>query len=471
MPAPARRDALGYFTDGRGNLRIMATLGTVGATGQDSRRIAWFYRPQGSRTWERLGETDRLTDDGFRPVAVDPERNLAYGFRKHHGRQALYTMALDGTGALSLLFAHPEVDVDGLVRIGRDRRVVGATFATDRREVAYFDPEIERLKTALARALPGNPGIWVIDSSLDGRRLLLEASKDRDPGVTYILDRDTNRLQTFLVTHPALEGLQLAEMRPVTYRAADGTAIPAYLTLPPGKASAKGLPAIVLPHGGPSARDEWGFDWLPQYFAARGYAVLQPNFRGSAGYGEEWLQVNGFQSWRTAIGDVADAGRWLVAEGIADPKRLAIVGWSYGGYAALQSAVTDPDLFRAVVAIAPVTDLALLIEERRGWSDRAITRDFIGTGPHLREGSPAQNADRIRVPVLMFHGTHDRNVGVGQSRLMASRLQRAGVPHELVIFDRLDHQLPDSDVRARLLRESDAFLQRAFGSSATASAN
>lgn len=341
--------------------------------------------------------------------------------------------------------------------------MVGASFATDRRQSVYFDPEIERLKTALARALPGNPAIRIVDSSLDGRRLPIEAGKDRDPGVTYILDRDSNRLQTFLVTHPALKGVALAEMRPVTYTASDGTMIPAYLSLPPGRETAKGLPAIVMPHGGPSARDEWGFDWLPQFFAARGYAVLPPNFRGSAGYGEEWLQVNGFQSWRTAIGDVADAGRWLVSEGVADPRRLAVVGWSYGGYAALQSAVTEPDLFRAVVAIAPVTDLARLIEERRGWTDRAITRDFIGTGPHLREGSPAQNAERIGAPVLLFHGTHDLNVGVGQSRLMASRLERAGVPHELVIFDRVEHSLPDSEARARLLRESDAFLQRAFG--------
>ncbi|MEI9851159.1 MAG: alpha/beta fold hydrolase [Sphingomonas sp.] len=120
-----------------------------------------------------------------------------------------------------------------------------------------------------------------------------------------------------------------------------------------------------MPHGGPGARDEWGFDWLAQFFAARGYAVLQPNFRGSAGYGEDWFLENGFKSWRTAIGDVNDGGRWLVGQGIAAPAKLAIVGWSYGGYAALQSAVLDPELFKAIVAIAPVTDLGALKEESR----------------------------------------------------------------------------------------------------------
>ena len=234
------------------------------------------------------------------------------------------------------------------------------------------------------------------------------------------------------------------------------------MSLPAG-GSGRGLPAIVMPHGGPGARDEWGFDWLAQYFAHRGFAVLQPNFRGSAGYGDAWFQENGFQSWRTAIGDVNDAGRWLVAEGIAAPERLAILGWSYGGYAALQANVLDPNLFKAVVAIAPVTDLNLLKEEWRYWSNFAIMRDFVGSGPHIREGSPAQNAAAIRAPVLIFHGEMDRNVGVGQSRLMRDRLRDAGRQAELVVFPGLDHYLEDSAVRADMLRRSDAFLRASLG--------
>ena len=236
---------------------------------------------------------------------------------------------------------------------------------------------------------------------------------------------------------------------------------PGYLTLPPDGAQ-RGLPAIVMPHGGPSARDEWGFDWLAQYFANRGYAVLQPNFRGSAGYGSQWFQTNGFQSWRTAIGDVNDAGRWLVREGIADPAKLAIVGWSYGGYAALQSAVIDQSLFRAAVAIAPVTDLQLARDEWRG-SASANTRDFFGTGPHIAEGSPARHAEAIRVPVLLMHGTLDLNVPIRQSRIMRDRLRSAGRQVELVEYPGLDHQLMDSATRAQVLRRSDAFLRQALG--------
>ena len=149
--------------------------------------------------------------------------------------------------------------------------------------------------------------------------------------------------------------MALAPVESITYPAADGTAIPAYLT-------------IMMPHGGPGNRDEWGFDWLAQFFAHRGFVVLQPNFRGFTGYGEAWTHGNGFVGWRTSIGDVNDAGRWLVKQGMAAPGELAIVGWSYGDYAALQSAVLDPELYKAIVAIAPVTDLESLRAEGRDFT-------------------------------------------------------------------------------------------------------
>jgi dipeptidyl aminopeptidase/acylaminoacyl peptidase len=181
-----------------------------------------------------------------------------------------------------------------------------------------------------------------------------------------------------------------------------------------------------------------------------------------AGYGDEWFQKNGFQSWRIAIGDVVDAGRWLVTQGIADPKRLGIFGWSYGGYAALQSAVVAPDLFKAVIAVAPVTDFAALKEERRNWSDFSTVSTYIGNGPHIREGSPAQNAASITAPVLLFHGTLDRNVRYTESTLMQSKLRAANRQVELVTFDGLDHGLEDSAARATLLQRSDAFFRHAF---------
>lgn len=459
---PPREDAVEYISDGYGSVRIMIMETKRIGGQQDSGVLRVMFRTEGSINWVKLGDYNEVTRTGFWPVAVDRERNLAYGFDKKDGRRAVFSMALDGSMREEVVLARPDVDVDDLIRIGRHQRVVGASYATDERHAVYFDPAIDQVTASLSKALPGHPAIEIVDASADESKLLIFAGSDNDPGVYYLFDRTAHQVQTFVVVRSQLEGVKLATVKPITYPAADGTPIPAYLTLPPGEESAKGLPAIVLPHGGPSARDEWGFDWLSQFYAYRGYAVLQPNFRGSAGYGDAWFAQNGFRSWPTAVGDVLDAGRWLVAQGIANPAKLGILGWSYGGYAALQSAVTDPALFKAVVAIAPVTDLDALKEEHRQWTDFKIVSDFVGDGPQVREGSPALNAQKIKAPVLLFHGAMDRNVGISQSKEMASRLAAAGVHCDLVTWPDLDHYLEDSAAREDMLRKSDAFLRQAM---------
>ena len=457
-----KRNVAGFISDGHGQIRVMASGDVAGATGMHSGRTNYFYRAKGSREWQPMSSYNSLTQEGFYPVAVDPALDIAYGYRKTNGRDALYSFALDGSKRETVVFAHPQVDVDGTVRIGRANRVVGATYATDKREAVYFDPELKKLGSALRKAIPGLPLIRFVDSSVDENKLLLWAGSDTDPGRYFLFDKKTKQLGPLLSARPELEDVQLAAMRHVTYKAADGTMVPAYLTMPVGGA-AKNLPAIVMPHGGPSARDEWGFDWLVQFYASRGYAVLQPNYRGSSGYGDGWFKNNGFQSWRAAIGDVNDAGRWLVSEGIADPSKLAIVGWSYGGYAALQSSVLDPNLYKAIVAVAPVTDFAAWADEWRAFTNFRVMNSYIGSGPHIREGSPAQNASKIKAPVLMFHGEHDRNVGIRQARMMHDRLKGAGGRSELVVYPRLDHQLDDTAARRDMLAKSDAFLRANLG--------
>jgi dipeptidyl aminopeptidase/acylaminoacyl peptidase len=458
-----RADAVDYISDGRGTIRIIGVRSRRGAVGDyDSGNIAYYYRMIGSRDWLPMGEVVGEENNGFAPVAVDHDANLAYGYKKLDGRLALYTVALDGSLKEELVFARPDVDVGGLNRIGRRHRVVGVSYADELSHYHFLDPDFEKLLASLAKALPGQLSLRIDDSSMDENKLLIRAGSDHDPGVYYLFDKKLRQLETFLVVRGELEGIKLASVKPIHYEAADGTMIPGYLTLPPGVDTPKDLPAIVMPHGGPSARDYWGFDWLAQFYASRGYAVLQPNFRGSRGYGDDFFKKNGFRSWPTAIGDVLDAGKWLVAQGIAGPGKLAVVGWSYGGYAALQSAVVDPTVFKAVIAIAPVTDLPELKETHRQWSDFLVVSREIGEGSHVREGSPALNAAKIKVPVLLFHGEMDRNVPIRQSKEMADRLAAAGVPHELVTWPDLDHHLEDSAVRAEMLRKSDAFLRRAM---------
>jgi dienelactone hydrolase len=456
---PPNRGAGGYISDGRGNVRIMIVpMIRGGATGQLSNRVDYFYRPTGSHDWRPFSSFDDATREGMYPVAVDGTLDAAYVLRKLNGRLALYRVKLDGSMTTELVYANEHVDVDGVVRATDGARVVGVAFAEEEQRIVYFDPDYQAIARTLARALPNLPQIDFGDASVDGNRILVHAGADNDSGRYYLYDRPHRQLNEILLVRPQLEHVALASVRPVTYPAADGVQVPAYLTLPPGS-SGRNLPTVVLPHGGPEARDVWGFDWLAQYFAHLGYAVLQPNFRGSGGFGDAWLRQNGFRGWRSSIGDITAGARWLVAQGIADPNRMAIVGWSYGGYAALQAGVTDPGLFKAIVAIAPVTDLQQLKTDAQRYTSASNVEEQVGSGPHVREGSPLQNVGAITAPVLLFHGDRDPNVNVIHSRRMNDALRGAGKRSELVVFQGLEHDLADGPARVQMLERIGAFLQ------------
>lgn len=448
----------GYMSDGRGHVRLM-TSPVVSNAGMLSGRTSYSYRTADSRDWKSLGTYD---DDQFRPLAVDAEANQLYALKKKNGRFALYKIRLDGTLSEVLVAQNPTVDIDDVVRFGDGQRVIGYTYVLDKRTTVYFDPEFQGLAAALSKVIPQLPLVSFVDASHDGRKLLIHAGSDSDPGRYYLFDRDKKTLTPAMIDRPDLEGRALASVKVVTIAAPDGVSIPAYLTLPPGKPASR-LPAVILPHGGPSARDVWGFDWLAQFLSARGYAVLQPQYRGSAGFGDAWLNENGFRNWRTSIGDITASTKWLAAQGIANPDRTAILGWSYGGYAALQSAATEPELYKAVIAIAPVTDLEMLKADFRDFTVSRLIDKEVGTGPQVSEGSPLRHAAAIRAPVLLVHGDLDTNVKIAHSEKMDAALKSLGKQSELVTFKGLDHQLDDSDARTQMLTKIGELLDRTIG--------
>jgi dipeptidyl aminopeptidase/acylaminoacyl peptidase len=459
---PPNPNASFYLSDGRGNVRIMATVRTDGATGQLQGRTEYFYRTSSSRDWHPFGSDGGQSFDSVIPLAVDPTLDAAYILKRLNGRLALYRAKLDGSQATELVYANDRVDVDDVVWSSHGSRVIGVTYAEAQRRIVYFDREYAALAQGLERAIPNLPLINFGSASADGNRILVHAGSDSDPGRYYVFDRRAHALNEIMVDRPELEGVTLATVRAVSYPASDGVSIPAYLTLPPGH-DGRNLPAVILPHGGPTARDEWGFDWLAQFLAHQGYAVLQANYRGSAGYGDQWLQQNGFRSWRISIGDINAGARWLAAQGIADPHRLAILGWSYGGYAALQSGATEPGLFKAIVAIAPVTDLQQAKDDFRDYTNARNIAAFIGSGPHIVEGSPLRNVAAITAPVLLFHGDRDLNVKVIHSRRMDAALRGAGKRSELTVFPGLEHDLADSNARTQMLTRIAAFLSAELG--------
>jgi dipeptidyl aminopeptidase/acylaminoacyl peptidase len=289
--------------------------------------------------------------------------------------------------------------------------------------------------------------------------------------VYFLLDRTTHEMHPLARAYPALADVPLPEMKAWNYRARDGLEIPAYLTLPLGK-PAKNLPMVVMPHGGPDARDVRGFDWWAQFLANRGYAVLQPNYRGSLGYGAGYTQA-GLRQWGLKMqDDISDGVKKAIADGIADPKRVCIVGASYGGYAALAGATLTPALYACAVAFAGVSDLPLMLRtEHRFTGENSRVSSFwatrIGSSDEnwdqLVATSPARHADKVRAPVLLMHGEGDTTVRIDQSEAMASALKSAGKPVEFIRFPGEDHYLNTTETRVRVLTETEKFLEKTIG--------
>lgn len=449
-----------YLTDGRGNVRLRR-MPEYDTSGRLTGKVRFDYRRPDSKKWEDLITYDR-SENGFYPIAIEAKTNSVYGLEPLNGREALYRLSLDGSLTKTLVAKNDRVDIDGVVRLGRGLEIIGYHYSDERSRIAYFDPKYEKLRAALGKALPQAPIIDFRGASADGNILLLSASSDANPGELYVLNQSTKEMSPLMQLRPQFGGAPLANVTPVTYKSRDGADIPAYVTLPKGH-DGSAIGAIVLPHGGPSARDYWGFDWLAQFFAARGYAVIQPNYRGSAGYGEDFQNGNGFQAWRTAVTDIEDAARHLINEGIADPERIAIVGWSYGGYAALLGAAETPDFYKAAVAIAPVTDLGLLVDDAKGFSNEALVKEMIGRGDQQSAGSPLRRVGDIKAPVLLVHGEMDTNVRIRHSDRMAKELEDAGKAVQYLRYEQLDHQLGSSAARIEMLKAADKLLSDAIG--------
>jgi dipeptidyl aminopeptidase/acylaminoacyl peptidase len=296
--------------------------------------------------------------------------------------------------------------------------------------------------------------------------MLVHSYSDVEPGIYDALDMTKHELTTIGRENSALSQAALAPTKPVVVPGPGGISIHGYLTLPVGTAPGKAIAAVVYPHGGPYARDVWGYDDMVQVMASRGYAVLQLNFRGSTGYGEEWRKA-GHQAWGTIMHDDITAGaHWLVSQGIADPKRMCIVGWSYGGYAALIAAVKEPQLYRCAVSIAGVSDISQLArDDRQFYGGFEAARESTGTDKaQLAAQSPVLHADQIKIPILLVHGDNDSTVRLAQSEAMAKALRQHGVQSELVVIKGGEHSLLRPQMRLTLYTKLEAFLAANLGS-------
>lgn len=418
--------------------------------------------------WKEIGKFDATEDKGSGIVGLNEDGSALVQMLYNGQAYAALTQYSLATAQTSPLFEVKGSDVAGAIVDEWTGRVIGASYIGDKLEQRYFDAQRQALQKGVEDAFPGM-SVRIVSWDLAKDKVVLGVEGPRRPEQYYLLDRTTHQTQLMSDTYPGLNDTNLGEMKPFTYKARDGLEIPAYITLPPNK-PVKDLPVVVMPHGGPDVRDFIRFDWMAQFLANRGYVVLQPNFRGSSGYGHKYTEL-GLRQWGLKMqDDITDGVRKLIIDGIADPKRICIVGGSYGGYAALAGAAFTPGLYACAVSWAGVTDLPLQLgtDIRYAGGSHSQTASFwksrMGENmAQLAATSPARNADKVKSPILLLHGKNDTTVELKQSQLMADALMQAGKPVEFVTFEGEDHHLELADTRVRVLKEMERFLKQHIG--------
>ncbi|AOH84427.1 peptidase [Sphingomonas panacis] len=446
---------MSWYADGAGVVRY-----GVGYTDQNrSYRALYRDQPTGSfHVIERAKGAGNSLDNYPALFLPDPGKALAI-HDDADGFSTVYPLDLKTMTRGAPLYAVPGYDLDSLLTSDDRTQMIGARYTDTYQHTHWTDPVLAAIQADFDKAL-GNRRGEIVSWSSDRSQLLVKVASASIPGSYYLYAPKEGVLHLLAQINGQLAGKQLAPVKTITYKARDGLEIHAVLTLPAGRA-AKDLPLILMPHGGPIARDDESWDWWAQFLANRGYAVLQPNYRGSSGYGTKFTDL-GKGQWGLAMqDDLTDAVAWATHEGIADAKRVCIVGGSYGGYAALRAAQRDEGIYRCAVSFAGVSDMPGMIRYDGAFLNGGRTKDYFRErAPDLTAVSPANFAAEFSIPVLLMHGDDDRTVPVKQSRLMVSRLKAAGKTYRYVEQPGGDHHLSSEADRVQFLKELEAFLKQ-----------
>jgi dipeptidyl aminopeptidase/acylaminoacyl peptidase len=429
-----KRNIYSWYADEAGTVRL--------GTGFDPPNEKIVARVDETADFKTISDYHTTKGQGFEVVGFtkDPKTILVAAAQPHDGdpegdRYAIYEYSLETRKLGALLLAHDRVDVTGpIIYKPGTNQPVAIEYWVDGRELHFLDPEQAALQRGIDKALPGRTN-RIVGNAKDGRILLVESVAPNVAPDIYVVLREQGEVFELLSKYPELDGVELGSPKPIHYTARDGLEIHGYLTLPPGS-SGKNLPTVVMPHGGPMARDYLWFDRELLFLASRGYAVLQMNFRGSSGFGIAH-EAKGYKRWGLEMqDDITDGVGWLVEQGIADPQRIGIYGASYGGYAALMAAVKTPTLFRCAASYAGVFDIKAENKHDQRYVGGKIVKEYRGSDSKmLRAASPRFHADKIQIPVLLGHGEDDPNVHVDQSKNMAKALRKAGKQVELALYD------------------------------------
>ena len=455
------RDA-DFLTDHDGNVRFASGIDV------DQRTKVWYRGTGGAAKWELLFDEAR-EHDRLRPLGFNRKQDKVY-FRcsgaKGVGGVCLWDVA---ARAFTTLWSGSESGLLELVPAADDRDAIALRSMPGRTATTLIDRDAPEAKllAGLMQQFPGED-VRITSSTADGSRTVFQVSSDRNPGEFYLYDAKANKAGFLLGNRPWIKPERMAAMEPIALSARDGLPLRGYLTRPPGKADAKNLPLVVFVHGGPyGVRDAWEFDPYVQVLATRGYAVLQINFRGSGDYGPAFMEA-GYREWGGRMqDDVTDATRWAIAQGVADPKRVCIFGGSYGGYAALEGAVKEPDLYRCAIGYVGVYDLRLMFTRgdipQSSFGDNYLKQVLGEDRDQLWNRSPIAHLDRLKAKVMLVVGGQDQRVPPIHGENLHAALDKAHVEHEWLYRRTEGHGFYDEknveDLYAKML----AFLDRSIG--------
>lgn len=451
----------GWATDHDGKLRLAFVM--------DGVNTSVLYRSTEKDRFETLITTS--FKESFSPAFFTfDNKNLIVSSNLGRDKSAIFEYDIAKKEKIRLLYENPEYDVDG-VSFSRKRKVITAAYYTSWKDEMYFFDEVAKARYEKVKSKLGDYEVRFTSTNKNEDKFIVYAGSDRSRGFYFFYDAATDSLQKIADISPWLDESKLSKMLPIEYKSRDGLTIHGYLTLPLGYTmeNAKNLPVVVNPHGGPWARDSWGFNPEIQFLANRGYAVLQMNFRGSTGYGKEFWESS-FKQWgQTMQNDITDGVNWLIEKGIADKNRIAIYGGSYGGYATLAGITYTPDLYACAIDYVGVSNLFTFLQTIPPYWKPMLEMMYEMVGnpqkdsAMLAASSPALNAEKIKTPLLVVQGANDPRVNKAESDQMVEALKQRGIDVEYMVKDNEGHGFRNEENVFEFYRAMEAFLAKHMG--------
>ncbi len=448
----------GWIFDHEGKLRA--------ATAIDGTNTSILYRETEKDEWKTVLTTDFR--ESLSPSFFTFDNKNVYAI-SNLGRDKAAVVEFDIVNGkeIKTLYENKENDVDGVFYSKKRKVLTAASYTSYKRQRHFFDKETEKMFRKLEKHL-GDYEIGISGSNKDEDVFIIRTYSDRSLGAYYIYDLKNDKIEKIAEVSPWIDEVKMGTVTPIEYTSRDGLKIHGYLTLPNGLTmkTAKNLPVVVNPHGGPWARDGWGFNPEVQFLVNRGYAVLQMNFRGSTGYGRKFLESS-FKEWgRTMQDDITDGTNWLVEQGIADPGKIAIYGGSYGGYATLMGLVKEPKLYAAGVDYVGVSNLFTFMSTIPPYWKPYLDMMYEMVGDPkadslmMRAVSPVFHVDKIEAPLFIAQGANDPRVNKDESDQMVEAMKEKGVEVEYMVKDNEGHGFHNEENRFDFYRAMEAFLSK-----------